>query len=622
MTQRIENAFSRIPNGNFSHGPAFWSARIPPSPAPLPTFLVEWNGGYVTGPGTPRYLLRSDIDFWVDIPYRDLLVYPSVVDYRGALQPASLSEVYLFAIDKYANCKVYPFQSYDGKQMNVGDPVYVDDTVDGAYTGEYRSKSVVSAGVLKAVASTGLVAVQDDESFDTMTYMRNAATMPTTFQVKVNPAVSADVVPGTFFVSMNPTSSGMVQAVSIDRKTLYISVSGPHTVIPDTGGAWVPMGLGWGVFKGATILIRRKMPVCLYDLTLAYTMKDGASLAPGSVALEFYDEVGVLVKTVTPEVIGTAGAKYISKAVATGYTRYVLRFMAEAAEPYYGSIKVHFGDGTTGPITRIGDVVLFRGDYVEQLPQPPASLTGKTFDYLEQNVCQESEIIPRGTVIAYVGGSVCPSGYTRVEGIGRIDNNNADAPDVIGTTLYTTLAQQYGSRTSATGEPRTYVRFTSASPVRTDIVAGMIFEFFYTNAPSSYAVISAAGLVRPDDPNLGPFENSGMPWYEIELAGDFLHILQSPFSYRIWTAGMIAHVQGARDLGDGNGDSGGERFIGKPHTHMLAASPDLKQLSDVGWPSDTPGVVDANVFVNHDHFPLWSASALPKVRPVLLCQKI
>ena len=72
----------------------------------------------------------------------------------------------------------------------------------------------------------------------------------------------------------------------------------------------------------------------------------------------------------------------------------------------------------------IGNVVLLKGDYITRLKETDSGPDDAIIDYLDMPISVEADIIPRGTVIAYVGGGACPPGYIESPGVGRIDEHS------------------------------------------------------------------------------------------------------------------------------------------------------------------------------------------------------
>lgn len=633
--QRVENAFSRIPNGNFSHGAAHWGARLPVDVDYSPADLL------------PHYLLKAWSEFWVDIPYRDLSQYPSVVDMTAAqMQPIAPGKFYILVSAKYAGSDVYAFQARPdgvwGSKAVAGDPLYMDDYDLELYSGTYRIHSVMD-GNRALVSSSAPVAtiLTGDQAIGF--YSRPSGSSTPVFRVDVDIDVRQVVRPdgrsggveiGDYFVSATPPISGILSQIALDGKSFFVYSVAPHTPPAPTGGAQVALGLDWQILPYTRAHIRRKLPVCLYDLTLAYTLSDGAVVSPQDVRLELYSEAGVLLATKAPVILDTGNLRYLAKVIPGTYKgvtfkRYVQRFMFERQEPHDGITRVRFGAVNTSGSSYFGEAVLLKGDYTSYLAAPVGS--GRTFSYLERPVCDESEIVPRGTVVAYVGGNACPAGFTRVEGIGgdgsTFDNYNSLRCDLGSFALLGSA--KYGLRyRDGDAEPRTFFSY-QVTTSRTDICAGYSLEFRFSDH-SVFAIISAATQLQFSD----PYTTDGDKYFEVELVGDYLGVvgkarsLPTAGTLVVWRGGVLSTAQNAPDLPTNFKSCGGFSLAGPPHRHAVGQSVDIKIADDIGIPfRDKPngqelGSVEIRRFQEHRHFPMRTASAVPKVRPVLLCQKI
>jgi hypothetical protein len=627
--QRVENAYSRVPNGDFSHGVAHWGGRLALN---ITTPVVV--------PGVPYYALVAASEFWVDIPYRDLMTYPAVVDFPSvAVYPYNIGEFYLFAREKFVGEQQHPFQInvfegglwHWGTAIPRGEALYVDDTLLGIYSGEFRVIRAWDGDNAVVSSSEAYPVIMSEEDTDAF-YSKSVGAVPvftirTGVDVRLAPrpgGAAIGVQLGDYFVCAAPRMSGRITKIALDGLSFQVSVQAPHILPASTGGVFLALSHKWAIMPVVTGVMRRNLPVCLYDLTLAYTMLNGSLLSPNDVWLELYDETGNLVESKRPAPIGTGGARYLSRAIPNStYARCVQRFIFEREEPHYGTYRIKFGNTMTG-MTQVGDVVLLKGDYTASLPLPG----GQTFDYVERQLGDDSEIIPRGTVVAYVGGSVCPAGYTRVEGLGSAGANLEGFPN-----LYSTLGafsllhvSNFGlHRRDGDAEPRSYFAFT-ATPARTDIHAGYTLEFRFSTH-SVFAIISSAGLLKSADPY-----GETPEVYEIELVGDHDAVIRQAAASTgllvIWRGGVVSAVQNAPELSAGFESAGGFSLAGPPHGHGIGLSEDIKYAEDVGVPfrdrhdGDETLAIFFHRYYKHTHFRMCTASSIPKVRPVLLCQKI
>lgn len=119
-----------------------------------------------------------------------------------------------------------------------------------------------------------------------------------------------------------------------------------------------------------------------------------------------------------------------------------------------------------------------------------------------------------------------------------------------------------------------------------------------------------------------------VPQYEdralVEVVGDWVDVINGIRAHanskmRVWKSGVLAHAQAHPEPGLENDDAyGGYGLWADPHSHYLGQS-DASILSnlevgDPDWETFVP--------IKHRHGWLFGAATIPRVRPVLLCQKI
>lgn len=433
---KAENTFSRIANGNFSSGAAYWEGA---------GLIVITTGSQQAGPvqsGMPRYVLNTSSTFRANIPYKDLAVYPSVMSFNeSTIAPYGINEVLIRSPRKFNQTgPIWPFRALIndtdfGPTVERGSQIYITDTQFKRYSGEYRAGTLVEVELtptlsnfyLRASASFEIPTIATKSDYPGSFYAYDETGNSNQYQIQIvgnfNNIVRPDGTTGRrpqdHFVCENPEMNGRVVSVSADGTTATITSFDPFFRPPDTGGSFTTIVGDWYIAERFDGNMVRTIPVPLYDLTLAFSLENSSVLDPDQdIDLIFYDEMGNVEFAMDPVPIGATSAdKHLSKPIpGTQYTRIVMRFTHEFERAFSGTAKVEFRAGGT---TSIGDVVLYRGSYTQQLLQGPSTTT-ETFDYLEHPVSQESEIIPRGTIIAYVGGSACPPGYTQLQGIGSI----------------------------------------------------------------------------------------------------------------------------------------------------------------------------------------------------------
>lgn len=434
--ERTDAAFNRVMNGNFSHGTAYWGGANllhirKASFVTASTFSWPWKRvspgvdkeGGPTYPEVPMYNLVADGWFWHEIQYNDLSVYPSIINLEDNLAyPVAPGE--FIVVNQGVPTGIYPFAFKPLadilETVTFGD-LLVINAEDDRYSGEYRAGEVYGITSMRIHAVSDIPEPAIDSADHDAALYRTMPGNPSLIQVRIlgdlTEVTRSDGLTGfkigiDSFVSKAPQAAGSILGMSYDGTytTLVVSPPAGFNQFPNTSGAWVAI-LEWYVIERFKCSVTRSLPVCLYDLTLAYSIRLGHSLDPDNVKLKFYDEFGNLKKSVLPS--GPATVTQIPGSVSLpSYEtlfRVVQKFRFEMLEPWFGKVQIGFDQGG---ITHISDVVLYKGDYSS--PVTDSEETG----FLEGNISVESEIVPKGTIIAYVGGRTCPPGYVRAEGLG------------------------------------------------------------------------------------------------------------------------------------------------------------------------------------------------------------
>ncbi len=733
--ERNDTTFNRVMNGNFSNGLAYWggadithirkAAYVEDARYGLLAFDRPSPGvGHEGGPAEetiPMYLMIAHGGFWHEVQYNDLSVYPSIVTLDQAIARPSGRGEYIVT-GSADNPNVYPFGFQPGtvieERVLFGDMVVLTDNLD-VYSGEYRAGELLDSATMKVYTAGDIPEpMLDGADFPGALYKTNPAP-----SVMVNVRVLGDLTTAArsdgsvglkagvdYFVSENPKAVGNIQSYSFDGTFTNMMLASPAQFdqFPDTGGSFDPINK-WIIVEAFAGKITRSLPVCLYDLTLAYTLRNGYVLDPADVRLKFFDEFGayqgLIEQDGDPKVTEIPATEVLHTAERS--FRVVSKFKFERLEPFFGKFTIAFDQGTGA--THISDVVLLKGDYTDEVSDEDE--TG----LLEGRISVESEIEPRGSIIAYIGGAVCPAGYERVEGIGVEEDHlgrewrlfspfgTADTwfedievvhlPNGEARTLIT-LKDDFSRPSGEPSEPwqitggwvevdpfrfdetdqpnydwhlQLRQKFGDPTPVwvdnlqfvKSDVVPGCILELRFTfNKEPIFAIISqyAQGervLSVEEQRPRQPFYNgilhwlvlrhfaknealgdSGVGFYgqfqtnigsanQIELVGDFERPIReavaSSVETYVWKSGAIAHAQSLEELKDRpiyvEKGVGGYGLLRDAHSHQFKEG-DMTIIPDVGNPVDT-----RKLHVEHSHGWMFGAASIPKVRPVLLCQK-
>ena len=128
-------------------------------------------------------------------------------------------------------------------------------------------------------------------------------------------------------------------------------------------------------------------------------------------------------------------------------------------------------------------------------------------------------------------------------------------------------------------------------------------------------------------PLYGSFDESRELSVHIELIGDFsesIVAMVDDAEMFIWNSGVVAHAQKLEDmqtspLYDKSG-FGGFGYTADPHSHLVDTRIDGVTTGNVA--KEVGDWIHGSVPVDHTHDYLFGAVSIPKVRPVLLCQKL
>jgi hypothetical protein len=197
---------------------------------------------------------------------------------------------------------------------------------------------------------------------------------------------------------------------------------------------------------------------------------------------------------------------------------------------------------------------------------------------------------------------------------------------------------------------------------RTDIVPGCILQIKYSATESVFAIISQVfqgdyvvsvqeelpGWVSGFDPAkvysdwlksgrnkneyfqfmslYGSFTETRERSLRLELIGKWSEAIKDSEngSLLVWKSGVVAHAQKLEDMRNSPyyhiDGLGGYGYLGEAHNHEVKASTDVIESENVA--ADTGNTDHIGIPLEHTHKFLFGAVTIPKVRPVLLCQKL
>jgi hypothetical protein len=494
MPQKIESAFSRIMNGNFSHGTAYWEgnglnilvAGQPSGPGP-------------TRPDSPRYTLQAPGRFYHRIQYKDLSVYPAVSEFQSALMLPMLPERFWLQVQD-ASPATFPFaaEAYDRSAAlpaPLGTPLRISQAGGIPAEGEYKLDAYSSAvyGFVSPVSAPTYKILEKDDGYSAFYAKVSGQQAWVKMSKGLDKGTRADgtsgIKVGDYFMSHSPLFGGKVLAIVGDRFLLYQQWPQYQGTVPVTDPSFPPSydDLNWTLVRDwyfteqFTGRMSRQLKAVRYDLTLAFTLYRTLNPPFDEIELQFYDENptrqgpdGPLLKKFSAVPIDGSNP-YFRVHLDDLWDRVVMRFVKEVDQPWnFGPAHLVFPDLGGGVDNKIGNVALFKGDYTDRFKEIDTGPDDAVFDELESSINAESEIIPKGTIIAYVGGDVCPPGFVRAEGIGRVDAPDLSDPDSLrsaaipSSTWYSEASLDFRE---GEDKPRTILKFTEEEGFRPTVGA-------------------------------------------------------------------------------------------------------------------------------------------------------
>jgi hypothetical protein len=294
LHQTLESAYSRIANGNFSNGMAFWSGL---------TEIRAYTGD-ADVEDRPRCQARATGNFRHEIQYLDLSVYPSPIRFSsGTFLPASREEVLVKdLVSPTSDFHPFDYITQEGTRILVptGEPVTVD-TTDYSMSGEYRIGKIVNASTAIMRKLGGLPAIVDS-SYCLASYARQLFMANPSFRISIE-RMDPSIQPGQYFVGDTPRFSARILSIAGNVLTVVADVYGPPPKPTGSYSVWAPIN-GWKIVAPFTGHLLRTAPACLYDLTLAYSLVPGHSMNLDGTRIEFEDEFGNVFFSISPFPIG------------------------------------------------------------------------------------------------------------------------------------------------------------------------------------------------------------------------------------------------------------------------------------------------------------------------------
>lgn len=206
-------------------------------------------------------------------------------------------------------------------------------------------------------------------------------------------------------------------------------------------GSAVPME-EWFVTPITKVNLIRELPVFAYDFTLAFSY-DSEIPYTGEPRMQLLNRSYKSVRNIPSVLLENneyfEDVSLSAQLQATRYRRRLYHFFLESSKPITGTLALTIPGGGNGGL--IGDVVLHKGNFTrrhdyDDRDDPTTTIRADSrsaLDRLYAGVDHLGGVVPRGVVVLYCGGPVCPGGYKRVDSgpASTVDGNERlPAPDI------------------------------------------------------------------------------------------------------------------------------------------------------------------------------------------------
>ena len=325
---------------------------------------------------------------------------------------------------------------YVKKRPEKGSVVVVDATNvehSGYYTVDRADdtdlKIVPQSGTLQLKAKSG--------DISGLLYNRDQGGSPDVVRLRIFGDLQAlGVSVGDYLVTTSPARSyGKILSITADSivQNLWLaSVEVSQNPLPYTGtGQYVAL-TEWAVSASVNANVELSIPAVRYNLTLAFTAYDWDAW---NVSLAFVKEQGAftgetfLRSSLQIDNLPATLVRSFNITNATNWQRRIYKIQYDRAVPIPGLPVLKFvRTGTKG--LQISHVAMFKGDMTELMPSADVN-PQQDFDTLEYNTAPDGGVIPKGTVVPFIGGPTCPPGWKPVIG----QPSDGDTPSNVVTAV-------------------------------------------------------------------------------------------------------------------------------------------------------------------------------------------
>jgi len=280
---------------------------------------------------------------------------------------------------------------------------------DDTYSGHYVISSATDTEIVAVPEDQNLALIAQNGDVDGLVYTRVEGDASYTLRVLGG---TLSVSPGDYFVALAPAwAYGRVNSVQVTNGVQVISVSASDRPLPVTGVTASRAVTNWAFAPAISGDLEVPIPGCRYELTLAFTADE---FGTWGISLQFITEKGASQGLAT--VIDSMEFEQVrSFPVSDGssFTRYIYKLQADRPLPVGGLPRLRFEYRMGG--LQMSHIVMYRGDFTGQADDAEPLPVGE-FEQLEFTTSPDGGMIPKGTIVAFTGGTNCPPGFSEVVG--------------------------------------------------------------------------------------------------------------------------------------------------------------------------------------------------------------
>jgi hypothetical protein len=289
---------------------------------------------------------------------------------------------------------------------------------DDTYSGHYVISKVTDDEITAVPEDQTLALIAEDGDVGGLVYTRGQEG-DSSYTLRVLDG-TLPVSAGDYFVATTPVwGYGRVMSVAVQDGVQIISVSKDGHPLPVTGPTTTKAIISWAFAPAIPCKVELPIVGCRYELTLAFTaLAWGGGFAPAGwwIDLQFIKEEGS--SQSLAEVIDSMRfqlVRHFPVSEGSPYRRYIYKLRADRPLPIPGIPRIRLTKPQGAIAIQVSHFLMYRGDFTGRadIGETPSSTE---FEELEFTASPDGGLTPKGVIIAYTGGTMCPPGYKEVVG--------------------------------------------------------------------------------------------------------------------------------------------------------------------------------------------------------------